>query len=640
MTMVRSRSLRTEEAKAHYYFKLKHDIQNDSELILAEAEIKNLMDKQPQPIKNFVDVLCRLPLSDFVSTQEVRVQDIITRLPYCGDVQGYQMEADARNCMNLISRLAYFREFYVLTHSNNVGVAREIFPELKESEDLTFSKTPTCLSLLPYAQMFTVQKDEPKILFRFIPLHVLYEPSHYVCQLARNVAQADRMYKASIVHFQKNFYRPYSPSSARWFKTIEDFIDERDAPQLYLTHYIGVKGKFFPRMVRAIMNAIGVQKGELLLDPMCGSGTMNLESVLCGVNTIGVDFQPLFTNITKIKISSLKWDIEWLRKEIEGLLRNIRVNMEGEAKNKSLSSFIVEKAKPAEIFISESLRKGVNEDSLRCVQIIKGCIRNLENKELQEFCELALAYWMRSMLKKQTPEKIIETYSQRLWSMFFSVYYFRKFKHEVQDLELGRHLIYTGDVRELDKVIKPGLEHFGKDLVDAIVTSPPYGTAIDYLNEHVYALYVLDLTKNHSKLDEMHIGSPRVRVSMMEEIVSRSDDFLTLPTPAQSILTRMVKVDRKAKASALYKYFVDMLQAFRQMHNVLAPGKFLVMVIGKEQTVKLDVEDKTIDLGVIMEEMGKSAGLAHLHSIDIGLRKASERGAIPTEHVIFFKKPT
>lgn len=637
--MSRLKDLDQQKTEAHYYFKLKHDIQNDSELTLAELEVKNLLDKQPRPIKNFVDVLCEEPLNDFVSMHDIRVQDIITRLPYCGDVQGYYIKAGIRDCSDLILRSSYFREIYVLIPSTDIRVLRKVFPDLKGVEDFNFNTTPNLYTLSPYAQIFTVRKNEPKVLFRFIPLHVLYEPSHYVCKLARNIAQADRMFKSSILHFQRNFYRPYSPSSARWFKTIEDFIDERDAPQLYLTHYIGVKGKFFPRMVRAIMNAIRIREGDLLLDPMCGSGTMNLEAVLCGINTIGVDFQPLFTKITRIKIDALKWDVKQLKKEIERLLEDIRLNVEAETKQKTLSKFLLEKKKASKVFIPKSLMRGINEESLRCIEIIKGCIKDLKSKDIQEFCELALAYWIRSMLKKQSPEKIVQTYSERLWSMFFSLYYFWKFKNEVYAPKLGEHLVFTGDVRELEKVIRPGLEYFGKQYVDAIITSPPYGTAIDYIGEHIYALYVLDLTKDHLALDKEQIGSPRVRSSIIENIVSRNNDFLTLPKLAQSILQKMVKVGRKHKAAALYKYFVDMHQAFRQMFNVLAPDKFLVMIIGKEQTIKLGSENGIIDLGRIMEEMGKSVGLIHLNSIDIGLRKASERGAIPTEHIIFFKKP-
>ena len=40
---------------AHYYFKLKHDIQNDSELALAKLEVERLMGKHAREIINFVE---------------------------------------------------------------------------------------------------------------------------------------------------------------------------------------------------------------------------------------------------------------------------------------------------------------------------------------------------------------------------------------------------------------------------------------------------------------------------------------------------------------------------------------------------------------------------------------------------------
>lgn len=101
----------------------------------------------------------------------------------------------------------------------------------------------------------------------------------------------------------------------------------------------------------------------------------------------------------------------------------------------------------------------------------------------------------------------------------------------------------------------------------------------------------------------------------------------------------MAAMKRDRKASIFYKYFVDMLQAFEEMRDVLKPGGNLVMIIGKEQRVKMDKIEGVIELGRVMEEMGKSVGLAHLYSVDVLLQKASMRGAIPTEHIIFFKKP-
>ena len=623
--------------ETHYYFKLKHDIQNDSELPLAKEEIEGLMQTSPEPIENFVDVLCRDPLNDFVSVKGFRVQDIITRQPYCGALQGYQVKTEIRNCSNLVSRLAYFRDFYVLVTSDKLEHVKALHPILGKIGKVAFRDETSTYDLSPFAQLFTIKKTYPKVLVRFIPMHVLYEPSHYVTRLARNVSQADRMFESSIVHFKENFKRPFSPASSRWFKTIEDFIDARDAPQLYLTHVIGVKGKFFPRMVKAIMNSIKLTRRQLLLDPFCGSGTMNLEAVLSGINTIGVDMQPLFTQITKTKILSLRWDAEWLKKQIEGLLRDIRYSMDSSNKNESLSKFL-HLPKIAEVSLPNSLMRGVREDSLHCIKVIKGCIKSLEDDDLQDFCELALAYWIRSMLKKQNPEKIVQTYSDRLWSMFYSVYYFWRFQREISNIELGEGRICTGNTKDLRSVIAKELEFFGRENVDAIITSPPYGTAIDYIREHVYALYVLDLIEDHSELDKMHIGSPRVNSTLVKNITKRSDEFLSLPDSAQLILLKMLKGDRKSKATAFYKYFVDMYESFEKMFDVLASNKFLVMVIGRKQTVKLHDETGAIELGQIMEDIGKKVGLKHINSIDVGLRKASMRGAIPTEHIIFFKK--
>jgi hypothetical protein len=262
----------------------------------------------------------------------------------------------------------------------------------------------------------------------------------------------------------------------------------------------------------------------------------------------------------------------------------------------------------------------------------------ITREDIQDFCKLPLAYWIRSMLKKQDPVRIFRTYSEYLWKMFYSVYYFKKFKTKICDLEIGDVDVYTSDVRRLDEIDDSRLR---RREIDGIITSPPYGTAIDYIGDHAWALYMLNLTKDHHKLDEeFHIGSPRADRSSVDEIVERSEDFLSLPELAQTPLLEMVKNDRKQKASALYKYFIDMRDAFEQMSSVLKPRKRLVLIIGKHQSVNTEHGTVTMELGTIMEEIGrrKPASLEHLTSVDIRLQKASERGAIPTEHIIFFKK--
>jgi len=70
----------------------------------------------------------------------------------------------------------------------------------------------------------------------------------------------------------------------------------------YLTHWIyPYKGKFHPQMIRALLNIIGLEQGDTVLDPFIGSGTTAVEAQLLGINCIGFDVSPLCVLQSKIK---------------------------------------------------------------------------------------------------------------------------------------------------------------------------------------------------------------------------------------------------------------------------------------------------------------------------------------------------
>lgn len=73
-----------------------------------------------------------------------------------------------------------------------------------------------------------------------------------------------------------------------------------------MTHWFyPYKGKFRPQMVRALANIIGLQGGEVLLDPFSGSGTTMVEGALLGLKTIGYDVSPLCILIGKVKTNAI-----------------------------------------------------------------------------------------------------------------------------------------------------------------------------------------------------------------------------------------------------------------------------------------------------------------------------------------------
>lgn len=70
----------------------------------------------------------------------------------------------------------------------------------------------------------------------------------------------------------------------------------------YLTHWIyPYKGKFHPQMIRALLNILGLEQGDTILDPFIGSGTAGVEAQLLGINCIGIDVSPLCVLQSRVK---------------------------------------------------------------------------------------------------------------------------------------------------------------------------------------------------------------------------------------------------------------------------------------------------------------------------------------------------
>jgi tRNA G10 N-methylase Trm11 len=598
------------------YFKLKHNIQNNSELPLAKKELEGLLNTKVKEIKNFVDVLSKPPLVYFLDKEGWRIQDVMTRMVYPGELQGFFAEMPIMEVRELVERLSYFRDFFILLDSSDeVEHIRNIYPELNWPR-IEFESSVKRYKVTPFLQIFTSQNTEKMVLLRFIPLHTIYEATDFILELSLNEKHVNRMFEESLTHFQDNFYEPYLAESVRLFKGISDFIDSRRAPQQYLTHYFfGIRAKFFPRMIRAIINTIRLEEGDLILDPMTGCGTLNVEASLLGINSIGMDINPLFVLISKVKVESMKYPVDELRKEITTLLSNIKSAITG-----------LNPIKPSEINLPVRISKNVGEKNKRVIGIIKRCIENSDER-FRDFFKLPLAYYTRTMLRKYSPEKTYQKYSEFLWKMFFALVYLQRFIKEVYPLKIAEAKIFTGDVRLLSKSdkFKDALKYFGREKVDAIITSPPYGTAIDYVLDHAHAMHVLDELegrKDYTDIDVNTIGSPRCGVSDLR----RAKDLPEL------IQNEIVKIPKEKKPSYI-KYFLDMEKAFNEMYEVLEPDGYLVLIIGKEQPMQNGV----LQLGKTMEVLG-SRKFNVQSVLDIDLQKASVRGNIPTEHIIFFKK--
>jgi len=96
-------------------------------------------------------------------------------------------------------------------------------------------------------------------------------------------------------------------------KSTKEYFENRLFSTGYATHGLfPYRGKFHPQLIKALINIIGIKEGETILDPMCGSGTTNIEAALMGIDSYAIDLSPFCQFMTKVKYNSLSLDIKLL----------------------------------------------------------------------------------------------------------------------------------------------------------------------------------------------------------------------------------------------------------------------------------------------------------------------------------------
>lgn len=204
----------------------------------------------------------------------------------------------------------------------------------------------------------------------------------------------------------------------------------------YATHGLfPYRGKFHPQLIKALLNIIGLKKNEVVLDPLCGSGTTNVEAALMGINSIAIDLSPFCQLMTKVKYDSLSIDVEALK----GISK----------RSEELFSF----------FSAANLQKRL--DKIESEQT-----RKIYNLALLAFLD-SLGYSQRvvSYTHKKLFNIVLKRYEETVYGFIFNN---------------SKYLNNIGSLRILNgaSATKVLLENSS---IDGVITSPPYSFAIDYI---------------------------------------------------------------------------------------------------------------------------------------------------------------
>lgn len=418
------------------------------------------------------------------------------------------------------------------------------------------------------------------------------------------------------------------------FRTLIDWVPYGDR----VTHNIHpYPAKLLPHIPYLFVNCAALsKKGDTVLDPFGGSGTVALEAILAERNAISFDCNPLACLIAKVKTTPISAE------RIERALEHIRE-----------TSLITKPETPDIVNINHWYSPG----NIVELSKIRGAISTLDEQDTKDFFRICFSAVARklsyadpriSVPVKLNPHKenldlTIRTEIQKQIDWINSTNQLGLFTDQVkQNLVRINKLnriesnatakVHLNDSRGPSDVSKSGNK---AKQVDLIITSPPYAGAQKYIRASGLALGWLDFAgaKGLRPLEKRVVG---------REHYSRTEYAHLAHTgihAADSLLDEIFK-EYPLRAHIAASYLNEMRTAITQMLTLLKKGGHVVMVVGnnricgrdfitKEYLKEIFLQNKT-DLILELVDDIKSRGLM--------TKRNKTAGMISSEWVMIFRK--
>jgi len=435
-------------------------------------------------------------------------------------------------------------------------------------------------------------------------------------------------------------------------------LDFHNQESHYASHnFHSFPAKFPPQIPKVFIDNLTVP-GNLVLDPMQGSGTTILEAQLSGRRSLGFDIDPLAGLITSVKTTHLNplLVVQLHQTLIKQALASIQ-NQRAELLSTLASRWGAETRRFVNYWFDTDTQLELTSLILEVDQVADPACRRFFKAALSAIIITKTGGVSLALdLAHTRPHRARLVYSRSGEIL------------EGADLleNPPRNLKYVtktlrSPIEEFDRRVKNNLKGllapgspfppahivFGnaQDLpladsaVDLIVTSPPYASnAIDYMRAHKFSLIWLGFPINElSEKRKAYIGGEAVSQFQFEK----------LPDFTHQVVSDVASLDA-SKGQALSRYYSEMTRALREMYRVLKPGKAAVVVVGNSDLRGRDTETQNC-----LAEIGQSLGFEvlgiNVRALDRNRRMLPAGGQINLqsqiqqrmheEYVIGFYKP-
>jgi DNA methylase len=375
---------------------------------------------------------------------------------------------------------------------------------------------------------------------------------------------------------------------------------------------------FPPHLIRNYAERFGLSSGATVLDPFCGTGTTLVECKKLGIESIGIERNPIAWFASRVKLD-WKVDPDGLISHAEEIAKSTseRLRNEGVSDDSSLPLFAQRKSETPKLRSLNAdgarllLRDSISPLPLHKTLALIDSLQRAHRTEFNDHETLALAKAIVFDISNlhfgpevgvgppRRDADVVGSWLNRVRTMSADLRQLRK-------LPDVRSVVYMSDARQLPATIRPLS-------VDAVITSPPYPNEKDYTRTTRLESVMLGFIKDKRELRALKQQLVR---SNTRSVYKRDDDD-------ELIERRRIQLGKTSGFERMYArvtklYFGGMARHLDDLRKVLKVGARLAYVVG-DQASYFKVMIRT---GQIIADLARPMGYA-LEDIELFRRRVA-----------------
>lgn len=390
---------------------------------------------------------------------------------------------------------------------------------------------------------------------------------------------------------------------------------DRQATRFGVHGFHEYKGKFNPQLARALINVVDA-KARVLADPFAGSGTALVEALRLSMQAFGRDRSPMAVFLSTAKLRALtSSNPSAVASELAVLAESVGVNLK-RGQDSGGGATVPQWCPSTTSYLSKWFTRPAFDALCQAIAAHPPA----ESSVAAHLSLLALSSILRSV-SLQVPEDL----RVRRRPPGFVAPSLRDAYSEAVD----RLVLALGELEERTET--PTFSSSRGNANDAdlfasargrrlIVTSPPYATALPYIDTDRLSLLLLGLaTPRQVRCLEASLTGSRewatTEARAWQSAMERNSNGL--PEVATDLLAQIESSNRAhgagfrraAVPALLYRYFVSMRDDFAAWQRQLRKGERAVVVIGRNRTGPAG-RQITIDTPTLLAACAEQAGLS------------------------------